>query len=212
MTIMTDWIDAMQDYGFEDLEESTLIRLLREAHHELVLREPWPFRLYEIPLTQAANDPYVLLGDSPVIIAMINTTDDIVMVPLRTDTLLKDNAYDLTLTGKPRNYYFKNNKLYIWPIPDGSTELVISRLLRPAPNTLVSNTAADSEVLWPAVHSAIVLYSALSKAYLINDDPQSAVMQQIAEQKLQVARSDLWMQQYDRTDRVVILDDDDYIY
>jgi hypothetical protein len=37
-------------------------------------------------------------------------------------------------------------------------------------------------------------------------------MQQITEQKLQVARSDLWMQQYDRTDRVVILDDDDYIY
>jgi len=55
-----------------------------------------------------------------------------------------------------------------------------------------------------------VLYSALSKAYLINDDPQSAVMQQVMEQRLQVARNDLWMKQYDRPDRVIVLDDNDY--
>ena len=67
--------------------------------------------------------------------------------------------------------------------------------------------------MWPARHDSVLLYSALSKGYYINDDPQGAAMQQVMDARLQVARDDLWMRQYDRTDRIVVLDDyDEFVF
>ena len=208
MTIMTDWIDTMQDYGFEDLEQTTLARLLDDAHKELCLREPWPFMEKQDTIVQAAGDATVstvnTLGS---VLAFVNKTDSNVLVPLRNDTQLKDFVYDLDTTGVPTQYYFIGDVLYLWPIPEAATTLQIRYLHRPTTLTVAS---ADAAIDWPSRHDSVVLYSALSKAYLINDDPQSAVMQQVMEQRLQVARNDLWMKQYDRTDRVIVLDDNDY--
>ena len=41
--VMTELLDTMEDYGFDDVERSTLARLIDDAHKELCLREPWPF-------------------------------------------------------------------------------------------------------------------------------------------------------------------------
>jgi len=217
MTIMTSWLDAMEDYGFADFEESTLVRLLADAHDELCLREPWPFRERQTTVVQAANDATVyitgMLNNSSVgqILAIVNTTDRNVLVPMRNDTQLKDFVYDLTTTGVPTHYYFIGDTLTLWPIPDGEKTLEVRYLIRPYFGAgIVDRTTPDSDILWPALHNSVVLYSALSKAYLMNDDPQSAVMQQVMEQRLQVARNDLWMKQYDRPDRVIVLDDNDY--
>ena len=244
MTIMTDWIDTMQDYGFEDFEQTTLARLLDDAHKEVCLREPWPFLERQVSFTvpgavsvlttngvtfvSAPNDPLAastmrlvtatstlnnsattLYTDYTIgkVLAFVNTTDSNVLVPLRNDVQLKDFVYDLTTTGVPTQYYFVGDELTLWPIPDGNKTLKIRYLQEPL--TLTS-TSLDAAILWPARHDSVVLYSALSKADLINDDPQSAVMQQVMEQRLQVARNDLWMKQFDRTDRVIVLDDNDY--
>ena len=208
MTIMTDWIDTMQDYGFEDFEQTTLARLLDDAHKEVCLREPWPFLEKQETIVQAgADDTVTTVGSLGQVLALVNTTDSNVLVPLRNDTQLKDFVYDLTTTGVPTQYYFIADQLHLWPIPAGNTTLKIRYLQQPGTLTVAS---ADAAILWPARHDSVVLYSALSKAYLINDDPQSAVMQQVMEQRLQVARNDLWMKQFDRTDRVIVLDDNDY--
>ena len=208
MTIMTDWIDTMQDYGFEDLEQTTLARLLDDAHKEVCLREPWPFLEKQETIVQAGNDDTVTtVGSLGQVLAIVNTTDSNVLVPMRNDVQLKDFVYDLTTTGVPTQYYFIADTLTLWPIPDGSKTLKIRYLQQPGTLTVAS---ADAAILLPARHDSVVLYSALSKAYLINDDPQSAVMQQVMEQRLQVARNDLWMRQFDRTDRVIVLDDNDY--
>jgi predicted GIY-YIG superfamily endonuclease len=53
----------------------------------------------------------------------------------------------------------------------------------------------------------------LIKAYLVNDDPQAAVFQNLFEQKYQAMRNDVWMRQYDRTERIhVITDSTDWNY
>jgi len=208
MTIMTDWIDTMQDYGFEDFEQTTLARLLDDAHKEVCLREPWPFLEKQETIVQAgADDTVTTVGSLGQVLALVNTTDSNVLVPMRNDVQLKDFVYDLTTTGVPTQYYFIADTLTLWPIPDGSKTLKIRYLQQPG---TLTKDSADAAILWPARHDSVVLYSALSKAYLINDDPQSAVMQQVMEQRLQVARNDLWMKQYDRTDRVIVLDDNDY--
>lgn len=210
MTIMTDWIDTMQDYGFEDFEQTTLARLLDDAHKEVCLREPWPFLEKQETIVQAgADDTVTTVGSLGQVLAFVNTTDNNVLVPMRNDAQFKDFVYDLTEVAVPTRYYFIADQLYLWPIPDGSKTLKIRYLQQPSTLTVAS---ADTAILWPSRHDSVVLYSALSKAYLINDDPQSAVMQQVMEQRLQVARNDLWMKQFDRTDRVIVLDDNDYTF
>jgi hypothetical protein len=45
------------------------------------------------------------------------------------------------------------------------------------------------------------------KAFLVNDDPQVAAFQNLFESRYQQMRNDLWVQQYDRTERVHIISD-----
>lgn len=210
MTLMTDWIDTMEDYGFDDLDRTTLARLLDDAHKELCLREPWPFLEREESITQAANDntlsTTLALGK---VLGLVNTTSKYVLQPLRTDGQLKDFVGDLSLQGDPTHYYFVGDTLYLWPTPEAATSLRIRFLTEP---TTLVETSQDSAVLWPAKHDSVILYAALSKAYFINDDPQGGVLQQVMDARYQIARADLWMKQYDRTDRMIVLDDDEFIF
>lgn len=209
-TIMSVWLDTMEDYGFDDVARPTLARLLDDAHKELCLREPWPFLERQQTITQAANDNSVTTASTlGKVLAFVNKTDNTILEPLRTDSQMKDFVYDLDLTGSPTNYYFVGDQLYLWPTPDAAKELRIRYLTEPT--TLTVDTA-DADILWPPKHDSVVLYSALSKAYFINDDTQGAVMQQVMDNRLQIARNDLWMKQFDRPDRVVVLDDNDYIF
>jgi len=207
---MTDWIDTMEDYGFDDLDRTTLARLIDDAHKELCLREAWPFLEREETITQAAGDNTVSTTLTlNKVLALVNATNKHVLLPLRTDGQLKDFVGDLSLTGDPTHYYFIGDSLYLWPTPSAATSLRIRFLTEP---TTLVETSQDSAVLWPARHDSVVLYAALSKAYFINDDPQGAALQQVMEARLQTARADLWMKQYDRTDRVIILDDDEFVF
>lgn len=207
--IIDAWIDTMEDYGFDDLSTTTLVRLLDDAHKELCLREPWPFREDEEPITQAAEDDVVVTEHSlGQVLALVNKTTNTVMEPYRNDTQLKHFVYDLDTTGDPIYYYFIGDTLKIWPKPATETNLYIRYLKNPI--TLTTNID-DGDILWPVRHDSIVLYAALSKAYYINDDPQGAAMQQVMETRLQTARGDLWMKQFDRPDRAVVLDDDWYL-
>jgi hypothetical protein len=243
---MTDWVDTMEDYGFDDLDRTTLARLLDDAHKELCLREPWPFLERQVSFTISggtnelttngvtfAGNPSATLAASTMrivnatstlnnsattgytdytigkMLAFINKDDNVVLEPLRTDTQMKDFVYDLDVTGSPTHYYFIGDKLCVWPTPNSAMTMRIRMLTEP---TTLVETSDDAVVLWPAKHDSVVLYAALSKAYFINDDPQGAVMQQVMDARFQIARQDLWMKQYDRPDRVIVLDDNEYIY
>jgi hypothetical protein len=208
--IMSAWLDTMEDYGFDDLERTTLARLLDDAHKENCLREPWPFLERQETITQAGGDDTLTttatLGK---VISIVNTSDIVTLVPLRTDGQLKDYVYDLTETGIPSHYYFIADQLYLWPIPAATTTIKIRFLTEP---TTLTKDSDDTDIIWPSKHDSVILYAALSKAYYINDDPQGSAMQQVMEARLQVARADLWMKQFDRTDRVIVLDDNDYLF
>lgn len=206
---MTELLDTMEDYGFDDIERTTLARLVDDAHKELCLREPWPFLERQETISQSASDNTVsttsTLGK---ILAFVNKTDNVILEPLRTDSQLKDYVYQLDDTGTPTHYYFIADTLYLWPTPDSAKSLRIRYLTEPG---TLNKDSDDSAFLWPSKHDSVLLYAALSKAYFINDDPQGAMMQQVMDARFQIARNDLWMKQFDRPDRMVILDDDEFI-
>lgn len=228
-------IADMEEYGFDDISQATIARTIDDAHKELCLREPWPFRERQVSFTVPVNTTNITLSNGTMrivnatstldntvttsgtyteysigqVLAFVDLTNDVVLQPMRSDAQLKDFVYDADISGIPARYYFIGEQLCLWPKPSSAINVRMRFLTRPL--TLSATEADTGNWLWPERHDAVLLYSALSKAYFINDDPQGATMQQAMEARLQTAREDLWMRQYDRTDRVIVLDDNEYL-
>ena len=222
--------DEMDLYGFEDFEDSQKLRLLNETYFDIVTREPWPFleQLVEFrvssgttqfttgstfkvrtdnntldnTLTNPSLVPYTEYSMNSVL-SFIDVSNDVVMMPERADVVEK-NYRIVSDTSTPSKYYFIGDDLYVYPAVSGDTTYRLYFLKLPVEATSSTNTTA-----WfiPSRHHSIVLYGALVKAFLVNDDPQAAVFQNLFEQRYQQMRADVWMNNYDRSDRIHVLSD-----
>ena len=227
---LDEMFDEMDLYGFEDFDDSQKLTLLNEAYFDIVTREPWPFlektvsfivpsgvsqvtsgSLFKVrndnnkldnSLTNPVLFPYTEYGMNSVL-SFVDTSNQIVMLPERGDVIEK-NYWLLNETSTPTQYYFVGDDLYLYPSANGDTTYRLYFLQLPISATTTTDTAA-----WfiPARHHSVVLYGALVKSFLVNDDPQAAAFQNIFEGRYQQMRNDVWMNQYDRTDRIHIVSD-----
>jgi hypothetical protein len=222
--------DQMELYGFEDFEDSQKLALLNEAYFDIVTREPWPFLEKMVEFVAPSGTTQVTSGSSfkvrndnnqldnslsnPVLIpftehrvnsilSFVDHTNDIVMLPERNDVIEKNYRISDD-TSMPSKYYFVGDDVFVYPAVSGSTTYRLYFLRLPVAATEASDTGA-----WfiPERHHSVVLYGALVKAFLVNDDPQASLFQNMFEQRYQQMRADVWMNQYDRTDRVHVLSD-----
>ena len=227
---LDEMFDQMDLYGFEDFEDSQKLLLLNEAYLDIVTREPWPFMEKTVEFKISSGISQVTSGGAskvrndnntldnsltnPVLIpfttynvnsvlSFVDKSNDIIMTPERNDTIEK-NYRVLDPTGTPDRYYFVGEDLFLYPAVNGDTEYRLYFLQTPVATTTTLDTAG---FLMPARHHSIIVYGALVKAFLVNDDPQAAVFQNMYESRYQQMRNDLWMNQYDRTDRMHILSD-----
>jgi len=205
---LDDMYTEMELYGFDDLEDAQKLILLNESYFDIVTREPWPFleALSTIVVPdgqeQITNNALVVpnLTNVNSVLSFIDTSNNIVMTPERVDVIEK--SYFLSLdTNVSSVYYFLGDELMVYPASSGSTY----RLLYT--KTPVAATTTSDTFYIPSRHHSIIVYGALVKAFLVNDDPQAAVFQNMFEARYQQMRSDLWMNQYDRTDRVFVTTD-----
>ena len=201
----------MELYGFDDFEDSQKLLLLNEAYLDVVTREPWPFleKLITISIptgtTQVTNSSF---SGSPTdvgsVTSFIDMSNYIILQPERQDVIEKN--YQITNSNSlPRVYYFIGEEMFIYPPATGASTSYRLSYVR-IPSDLTSATT-ESEILIPKRHHSIIVYGALVKAFLVNDDPQASVFQNMFESKYQQMRNDLWMNQYDRTDRVQVMTD-----
>ena len=207
---LDEMYDEMDLYGFDDFEDSQKLTLLNEAYVDIVTREPWRFLEVVIPdvtvpsgVEQVTNN--VLVTNSPsdvnAVLSMVDTTNAITMIPERGDVIEK-NYKPLRDFDTARAYYFVGDELYVYPPTKGSVVYRLYYTRIPQRATTTSDT-----FLIPARHHSIIVYGALVKAFLVNDDPQAAVFQNMFEQRYQQMRADVWMNQYDRTERIHVLTD-----
>jgi hypothetical protein len=207
---LDEMYDELELYGFEDFEDSQKLLLLNEAYLDVVTREPWPFleKVLEFKVlsgttqitsggsfwinpdtnTHVINPTPVQITNSPgtplvqyevnSVLSFVDVSNDMIMTPERADVLEK-NYRILDPTGTPRHYYFVGDDMFVYP----------------------------AVFLIPARHHSIIVYGALVKAFLVNDDPQAGVFQNAFESRYQQMRNDVWMNQYDRTDRIHVLSD-----
>lgn len=191
-------------FGFDDLEPEQKLLLLNESYMDIITREPWPFLEKIVSITQPANSDEVVIPDNDLgsVLSLIDVTNQTTLVPERNDVIEKNYLVNSDVSAPPSVYYFIGNGLYLYPTPP--SQITLRLLYTRLPSPLVESTQ-EQEVLIPARHHSIIVYGALVKAYLVNDDPQAAVFQNMYETRYQQMRNDLWMKQYDRTDRVHII-------
>lgn len=219
--------DQMELYGFEDFEDAQKLALLNEAYFDIVTREPWPFLEKAVEFIIPSGTSQITSGSSfrvvnatntlnnaastgtyteygvNTVLSFVDLSNDIVMVPERADVIEK-NYRLLNDTSTPNKYYFVGDDMFVYPSVNGSPLFRLYFLQLPTEATATTDTAGW---LIPARHHSIVLYGALVKAFLVNDDPQATVFQNLFEQRYQQMRADVWMNQYDRTERMYTLTD-----
>lgn len=200
----------MDLFGFEDFDDTAKLILINEAYFDVATRESWPFMEGLATIVQPSSDDTLNVPtDFQAVLSLIDTSNNIVLQPERSDVIEKNirNAAD---SGKPNRYYFIGGTLYLYP--SSNTGATYRLYYIKSPTALTSSSVA-ADILIPARHHSIIIYGALVKAFLVNDDPQGAVFNNMFEQRLQSMRNDVWMRQYDRTERVhIVTDSDDGLY
>jgi len=222
---LQEMYDQMSLYGFDDFSDTQKLLLINEAYYDICTREPWPFLEKQIDITvpnleskvtsstttyqtsrAAGSTATTSITDLDSVISFIDVSNRVVMVPERLDVIEKNFVVN-NLAVFPERYYFVNEDMYLYPAARGDTNYLLTYLAKPV---AITDTGADKDsdsFLIPARHHSVLVYGALVKAFLVNDDPQAAAFQNMYEQRYQQMRNNLWLNQYDRTDRVHVLTD-----
>jgi len=219
--LLQEMYDQMSLYGFDDFEDSNKLLLLNEAYYDVCTREPWPFLEKQLNITVPNGQKLVTnntvvtntdtnvstsIGDLDSVLSLIDVSNRVVMVPERLDVIEKNYVVN-NLSVFPERYYFINEDMYLYPETRGDTNYILTYLAKPV---AIKDTGADTDsnsFLIPARHHSVLVYGALVKAFLVNDDPQASAFQNMFEQRYQQMRNNLWLNQYDRTDRIHVLTD-----
>lgn len=205
---LDEMYDEMDLYGFDDFEDAQKLTLLNESYFDIVTREPWPFMEAVATFTVPTGTEKVTnnsFSGSPTnvnsVLSFIDLTNEIIMTPERTDVIDK-NFRTVNVQTYPEHYYFIADDVYVYPATGQATQYRMFYVKTPIAATTTSDT-----FLIPARHHSIIVYGALVKGFLVNDDPQAAAFQNLFEQRYQQMRNDVWMNQYDRTERIHVVTD-----
>lgn len=200
-------VEEADDHGFTHVSRTRKLRILSDIYADVASREAWPWLEKEanVSFTGSDNSPTMPTDFSKVI--SLVTDDCGPLVPERLDYVTK--AYhDLTATGTPHTYYFLGNELRLYPTPGAA---VTARLKYVAKVSELDATDAETDILLPPRHHRVLALGMLSRLYLMDDDVELAVVfDKLYEDRISLMTDDLWMRQYDRSDRIYVVDDDDY--
>jgi hypothetical protein len=200
----------MDLYGFEDFDDDAKLILINEAYFDIVTREAWPFMEGLTNITQPANDDTLNVPSNfQAVLSLVDSTNNIVLEPERNDVIEKNIRIGLD-SGNPTKYYFVGDTLYLYPSDNTGTTYRLYYIKSPS---VLTTSSLPADILIPVRHHSIIVYGALVKAFLVNDDPQAAVFQNMFESRYMQMRNDVWMRQYDRPERIhVITDSHDWAY
>ena len=209
MTI-DEMFTEMDLYGFEDFDDDAKLILINEAYFDIVTREAWPFMEGLTNITQPANDDALNVPTNfQAVLSLVDSTNNIVLEPERNDVIEKNIRIGLD-SGNPTKYYFVGDTLYLYPSDNTGTTYRLYYIKSPS---VLTTSSLPADILIPVRHHSIIVYGALVKEFLVNDDPQAAVFQNMFESRYMQMRNDVWMRQYDRPERLhVITDSHDWAY
>lgn len=216
MSSVADILQELDDHGFEDTSTARKTAMINDSYFEILTLEAWPF--LEDDSTVTALSSTTALANVPAdfskVLVLKDETDDYVYIPERLDTVKK--SFEIS-GAQPYVYYFIGNTIHVYPQADEDTSLRLYYIK--APNELTgagtsadsyAGSSAESAILLPVRHHRLLVLGALVRLYSMEDDPElAAVFDFHFDRKLERMREDVWKRQYDRPDRIHVVDDDD---
>lgn len=204
-------LSELDDHGFEDTSNGRKVAILNDVAGDVCSREAWPFLEATATISIDAETVTGLPADFRSSLALILPGNGI-LTPERLDTVTKTflvgNA--TTPTGQPYLYYFIGNTMKVWPAPDQAYSAMLMYLkVHP---TLAADSV-ESAILLPPRHHRVLVLGSLAKLYAMEDDTElAALFAAQYEQRIQTMEADLWKKQYDRTDRIVDVWEDPWVW
>lgn len=209
MSSVADLIDELNEHGFEDTVTERKVAVLYDTIQDICSREPWPFLEKNVTLTFDGTNGYPSNWptDFSKVLSIIRPADGRTIQWERRETLRKRYANVLTQAGIPEWYSFLGGRANFLPIPTVSESLDMDYICT---HPVIAESSVEADILIPARHHRVIAVGGLYKLYMLEDDPELAqVFRAEYEARLQVMREDLSRLQYDRPDRILVLDWDE---
>lgn len=212
MSDVADIIDELDDHGFEDTSTDRKLVAINDTVTDFCSREPWPFLEGNLALAFTGSAyPSNWPADFSKVLSIIDTSTGTTLTPERAEVIRRSYATSLATVGAPSLYYFKAARANFLPVPASGYASLDMDYLRSHP--VLTETSLEAAILIPARHHRVITLGSLYKLYAMEDDPElSALFEEQYENKISRLREDLSRLQYDRPDRIFVLDDDDLDY
>lgn len=211
MSSVQDMLDELSDHGFEDTGVPRKLAMLNDTVADISSREPWPFLEATVDLNFDGTSPVPsnFPADFRAALVLVRSDTGQALEWKRADVMYREHGSEMTKSGDPLYFYFIGKELRVWQAPSASTGLVHMPYIRTHPTLLQSDT--EDAILIPPQHHRVIVLGTLYKLYDMEDDFDLAQRFQAEyEARLATMRSELWVSQYDRPDRIYDIDTDLY--
>lgn len=210
---VSDIFTELDNYGFEDTDTTARMNAINETLWDIESREPWPFLEKTIALNTNGTSPTPtnMPTDFNKVIWLYDLTQKVSLWPQRLSTIRDSHGFEVGTVGEPTSYYFVGNTLKLFPVPSASTGRF--QLDYFATQPALTDTSVEADILLPVRHHWAILLGTLYRLYMKEDDPENAAaFNQSFENRLLIAREDLFRRQYQQSDRIYVIDEDDEAY
>lgn len=202
------------DHGFDDITDTRKLSVIQDTVWQIEALKMWPFLGTVWTLSFDGINPYPSnwASLSPAFRAskrLKDLSNGRRIMPVRDEELEDAVGNNYSQTGDPLYYYFIGTQLNVWPIPPATTTM---RLTGAQWSTALTTTSPESAFLIPPqFHRGLIVNGALSRLYAMEDDTELApLFQSYQSDAMDMAVEALFKQQYDRADRVRVIDPDSY--
>lgn len=211
MTVQ-DIIDELNDHGFTDTSTTRKVALINDTVWDINSRQAWPYLETTIDLTfdGSSATPTNFPPDFRAALVIVRADTGEKIEWIRMDQLYRLHGEEISEVDQPQNFYFVGKQLRFWPIPPAGTVLHMPYLKKQA--TLTSSSV-EADILIPKEHHRAIVLGALWKLNDMEDDYDIGQRFQAEyESRIQTMDEELFVSQYDRTDRIYDIDTDLFEY
>lgn len=204
-------IRLLKAHGFDDLSDTDAIEMLNDGQNQLVVDlvgAPLLKKVATFATDANSNTMASQPTDMRQIIELVDIDNSNKLRWMSWDQHMTAHITELDKKGNARIFDFFNSTLFIWPAPEIPVNLMALFTYKPADLTVTP----DATPSWlPPEHHRLIPMRALVDASQVEADLD------IGEQfmadytrRFERAREALWTSQYDRSDVVEVVDEDDY--
>lgn len=210
---VSEIVSSINDHGFEDASEDRKVEKINNALWAIEGLAPWPWleKTTTLNFNGSSPNPTNMPADFKAVLWVTDTTNGVSIWPERASTIRDRYGNNLNDVNDPFAYYFIGNTIYFYPIPESSTGRFTLDYI--ATQTEVTAATLEAAILLPKRHHEAIVFKALMSLYAMEDDPEQLnVFTNLYNTKVAEMHEDMYRRQYQRADRIFVVDEDDDYY